>query len=172
MDPEGLDKDLPILIPGAGRAYEAEALHRLGYRQVHVLDWAEEPLQALRERVPDFPAEHLHQEDFFAHQAPDGAGYRVLIEQTFFCAIDPKRRPDYVAHAARLLAPRGVLLGLLFQDPLNDASHGQGPPYGGDAATYRRLFAQHFDLEHLATAEHSIPPRAGRELLIRARKAS
>ena len=164
------DRHAAVLIPGAGRAYEAEALHRAGFKQVHVLDWAEEALQALKKRVPDFPEGHLHQEDFFAHRAKPEAGYQVLVEQTFFCAIHPRQRPDYVRKAAALLAPKGLLLGLLFQGPLNDAGAGQGPPYGGDAEGYRRLFEPHFHIEHMETSPHSIEPRAGRELLLRARK--
>ncbi len=171
-----IGRNTPMLFPGAGRAYEAEALHRDGFREVHVLDWAAEALDALRERVPDFPRSGLHQQDFFAHQPWTGAGsdregkgYGLLVEQTFFCAIAPQRRPEYVTHAARLLAPGALLVGLLFGVPLNDAGKGEGPPYGGDAASYRRLFEAHFDVEHLETADRSIAPRAGRELLIRAR---
>ena len=39
------DKNIPILIPGAGNAYEAEYLHHKGCKNVFVLDYALEPLQ-------------------------------------------------------------------------------------------------------------------------------
>lgn len=45
------------------------------------------------------------------------------------------------------------------------------PPFGGNEAEYRALFARHFHLEKLETAPDSIAPRAGRELFLMARKA-
>lgn len=38
----------------------------------------------------------------------------VLMEQTFFCAINPSLRKDYVAKMHELLAPNGKLVGVLF----------------------------------------------------------
>lgn len=158
------DRGTRILIPGAGRAWEAEYLHRSGFTRVHVLDWAPQALAALRERVPDFPEAHLLQGDFFAHEGR----YDLIVEQTFFCAIAPARRAEYVARAEALLAPGGRVAGLLFDDPLN-ADH---PPFGGDAATYRALFGARLRVERLEPCAASVRPRAGRELFLVARKPS
>ena len=76
------DKGLEILIPGGGRSYEAEYLHRQGFRKVHVVDLSGEPFADLVERCPDFPRSHLHVADFFGH----AGRYDRIIEQTFFCA--------------------------------------------------------------------------------------
>jgi len=38
-------KDARILIPGAGKAYEAEALWKMGYVNVYVVDLTTEPLR-------------------------------------------------------------------------------------------------------------------------------
>ncbi|HLK97937.1 MAG TPA: hypothetical protein VK364_09225, partial [Hymenobacter sp.] len=73
-----------ILIPGAGRAYEAEYLHELGFSQVYVADIAPEALKALQQRVPGFPAAHLLLQDFFG--LPTAPPYDLVVEQTFFCA--------------------------------------------------------------------------------------
>ena len=45
-----------ILIPGAGRAYEAEYLHQLASGMCSWPTWPRKPLAALAARVPDFPA--------------------------------------------------------------------------------------------------------------------
>ncbi|RZL12432.1 MAG: SAM-dependent methyltransferase, partial [Hymenobacter sp.] len=82
-----VNQELRILIPGAGRAYEAEYLHRLGFRHVVVADLAAEPLAALAARVPDFPKENLWQVDFFAISAAES--FDLLVEQTFVSALDP-----------------------------------------------------------------------------------
>ena len=63
------DKQLKILIPGAGNAYEAEYLWSQGFSNVHVLDIAPQPLAALQKRVPDFPAAQLIQANFFEHES-------------------------------------------------------------------------------------------------------
>lgn len=156
------NKDMSILIPGGGRSYEAEYLHKLGFKNVHVVDLVEAPLQALLGRCPDFPKEHLHQGDFFAHQGT----YDRIIEQTFFCALDPALRPRYVRQCHALLKPGGKLVGVLFDDPLF-TDH---PPFGGHAVEYERLFSPVFPRFSAVRCHNSIPPRAGRELWITAVK--
>ena len=150
-----------ILIPGAGRAYEAEYLHRLGFRQVFVVDLAPEALRALAARVPDFPAEHLLLADFFA--LPNARPYDLIVEQTFFCALNPALRPAYARQCAALLRPGGTLMGVLFD---TDFGPVQEPPFGGTAAEYRGYFAPDFHFRHFAAATNSLRPRQGRELFI------
>ena len=104
------DKSIKILIPGAGNSYEAEYLFNNGFKNVFVLDFAEAPLKNIKERCKDFPSEQLIQNDFFKHSEQ----YDLIIEQTFFCAIDPKLRADYAKHMHALLKPKGKLVGVLF----------------------------------------------------------
>lgn len=158
------DKGLRILIPGGGRSYEAEYLHRLGFRNVFALDLAEAPFDDLLRRCPGFPREQLIISDFFQHVGK----YDRIIEQTFFCALDPKLRPKYVDRAHALLAPGGILTGLLFDDPLN-TDH---PPFGGNAEEYRQLFGHKFQELKLTPCHNSIAPRAGRELWLKAVKGT
>jgi thiopurine S-methyltransferase len=156
------DKQLEILIPGGGRSYEAEYLHRLGFGKVHVVDLSGEPMAALLDRCPDFPQAHLHQGNFFDH----AGRYDRIIEQTFFCALDPQLRTQYVLHMHELLAPGGKLVGVLFDDPLFQ----DHPPFGGSADEYRRLFGTQFPDLKLEACYNSIKPRAGRELWLSATK--
>ncbi|GAB2767946.1 hypothetical protein HNQ93_000096 [Hymenobacter luteus] len=153
-----------ILIPGAGRAYEAEYLHRQGWPNVWVADVATAPLQSLHQRVPDFPPQHLLQQDFF-RLAPTPA-YDLIVEQTFFCALDPGLRPAYAQQCAHLLQPGGTLMGLLFDTEFSQP----GPPFGGSREEYREYFAPYFDFVHFDAATNSLPPRRGRELFMCLRK--
>lgn len=153
-------KDFRILIPGAGNSYEAEYLWHQGFGKVEVLDISLPPLENLRGRLPDFPAERLLHRDFFAHEGQ----YDRILEQTFFCALDPAQRPAYAAHMARLLAPGGKLAGLLFDFPLVIRPDGQ--PYGGSAEEYAGYFEPYFHIRTLARCYNSHPARAGRELFI------
>jgi len=149
-----------ILIPGAGRAYEAEYLHTAGYSNVWVADVAPEALAALQARVPDFPATHLLQQNFF--DLPATPPYNLIVEQTFFCALDPALRPAYARQCANLLGARGTLMGVLFDTTFTQP----GPPFGGSREEYRAYFEPYFNFLHFDTAYNSIAPRQGRELFI------
>lgn len=156
------DKSARILIPGAGNSYEAEYFHGLGFTNVFVMDLSRAPLDNLKRRVPDFPDDHLLCEDFFDHQGQ----YDLMLEQTFFCALNPSLRSAYVAKARALLRPRGKIAGLLFNIPLFD----DHPPFGGHKADYEPLFRDSFDIQVMETAYNSIPARAGNELFIKLMK--
>jgi len=153
-------KDLRILIPGAGRAHEAEYLHRHGFTQVYVLDLTGAPFKDLLHRYPEFPGDQLLTGDFFLHRG----AYDLIIEQTFFCALDPSLRPAYARHMHELLVPGGKLVGVLF----DVVPPGDGPPFGGTKAEYEALFSAHFSEVSLERCYDSIAPRAGRELWLRA----
>lgn len=156
------DKKSNILIPGAGNAYEAEYLFKNGFENVIVLDIAEAPLKNLKLRCPLFPEKNLIMEDFFSH---NGA-YDFIIEQTFFCALNPKLRSAYAKKMGELLKQNGKLIGLLFDDPLKP----EGPPFGGSEEEYRKVFSEYLIIQSMQKAENSIKPRMGRELFFVAEK--
>lgn len=157
----GTPDDRRILIPGAGRAYEAEYLHRRGFTSVWVADVAPEPLRDLQARVPDFPPEHLLLADFF--QLQPTPPFDLIVEQTFFCALPPALRAAYAEQCAQLLRPGGTLMGLLFQRDFGPSTE---PPFGGTPAEYRAYFAPYFEFKHFETAYNSLKPRQGQELFI------
>lgn len=152
------NKELNILIPGAGNAYEAEYLHHKGFTNVRVIDLAPSALKNLKERVPDFPEKHLIEGNFFDHEG----SYELIVEQTFFCALHPELRPDYARHMHHCLIPGGKLMGVLFDDALNTAH----PPYGGHQEEYLQYFKPYFDIKVLEPCYNSIKPRENRELFI------
>ena len=158
------NKKLRILVPGGGRAYEAEFAHRAGFENVHVIDLTDAPLKDLLERCPSFPADHFLVGDFFEHRGR----YDLVLEQTFFCALAPSLRERYVAHMHSLLRPGGKLVGLLFDDALNT----DRPPFGGNRDAYLQLFLPFFPNVRMDPCSNSIPPRAGRELWLVAERAN
>lgn len=152
------DKSIKILIPGCGNGHEAEFLHQNGFKNVNVIDFAEYPLNQLRERNPNFPKEHVFTGDFFEHEGE----YDLIVEQTLFCAINPEMRADYAKNIKRLLKPSGKLIGLLF-----DTEFDGGPPYGGCKNEYVTYFEKYFSNVSMESCYNSIPPRMGKELFIR-----
>jgi thiopurine S-methyltransferase len=151
------DKSIRILIPGCGNAYEAEYLHNNGFTNVYVLDYAAEALRRFGVRVPSFPEEHLLQCDFF--QLENGK-FDLVLEQTFFCAIDPSLRKNYEAKMTELLNENGMIAGLLFIQTPNS----EGPPFNGSIDEYRELFGKRFNIRKMEVCKNSIKPREGREV--------
>ena len=87
--------------------------------------------------------------------------YDLIVEQTFFCAIDPSLRTVYAEKMAKLLNPKGKLVGLLF-----DCNFDGGPPFGGSKTEYITYFEPYFKFNFLEKCYNSISPRAGNELFI------
>jgi thiopurine S-methyltransferase len=156
------NKDLKILIPGAGNAYEAEYLFQQGFKNVYVADISKKPLKNLKSRVPDFPEKHLLNIDFFEIEDC----FDLILEQTFFCALPFDSRTDYAKKSAELLKDNGLLSGLLFNFPLTE----NGPPFGGSKEEYLTYFSPYFKIEILETCYNSIKPRQGNELFFKFRK--
>lgn len=152
------DKKIKILIPGAGNSYEAEYLHKKGFESVYVADISETPLKNIKSRIPDFPSDSLLNEDFFNLHGT----FDLILEQTFFCALDPSLRPSYSKKMFELLAPGGKLAGVLFDDKLNEDK----PPFGGTKEEYISYFRPYFTILAFDRCYNSIPPRAERELFI------
>jgi thiopurine S-methyltransferase len=152
------NKDLSILIPGAGNAHEAEYLFNNGFTNVVVMDISEEPLLNIQKRLPDFPKKHLVLGDFFEHTHT----YDLIVEQTFFCALNPSLRKAYSKKMHESLNVNGKLVGLLFNDVLNTDK----PPFGGNKEEYVSYFEPYFNFKVFDTCYNSIKPRAGRELFV------
>jgi thiopurine S-methyltransferase len=152
------DKNLKILIPGAGNGYEVEYLFNRGFTNIHVVDIAQQPLDNLKHRILHFPEDQLIHLDFFDLQE---SNFDLILEQTFFCALDPSLRESYAIKMNNLLREKGKLVGLLFDFPLT----AKGPPFGGGINEYKELFFEHFKIKtSLERAYNSIKPRNGNEL--------
>ncbi len=153
------DKDIAILIPGCGNSYEAAYLLHLGFTNITLIDISGILCNKLRK---EFHAQ-LNNEvkvicaDFFQHEGQ----YDLIVEQTFFCALDPSLRKEYAAHMHQLLKPGGKLAGVLFNRQFEG-----GPPFGGSEAEYRQLFEPFFEIAKMEPCYNSITPRSGAELFI------
>ena len=88
--------------------------------------------------------------------------FDLILEQTFFCALDPDVRRNYVIKMHDLLQPKGKLAGLLFGCEFEKA----GPPFGGNSDSYHALFQDLFEIQIMEPCYNSIPPRQGNELFI------
>ena len=120
-----------------------------------MVDLAPTPLQNIAKRNPDFKSNLIHDNFFNLNKKFD-----LIIEQTFFCALNPSLRLNYALKTNELLNSNGKIAGLLFNFPLTE----DGPPFGGSIDEYKNLFSEKFKLKTLEKAYNSIKPRANKEL--------
>lgn len=153
------NKNLKILIPGGGNSYEAEYLFNNGFKNVYVVDISTTALSNLKKRIPSFPEFQLIHKDFFDLEMT----FDLIIEQTFFCAINPQLRSNYALKMSRLLKEKGKLVGLLFNIPLNETQ----PPFGGSKQEYLNYFKPYFNIELMEVCHNSIEKRQGNELFFK-----
>ena len=156
------DKKLNILIPGGGNSYEAEYLFNNGFKNVFVVDVSEIALKNIKKRVPNFPTSNLIHANFFDLETT----FDLVIEQTFFCAIDPVLRPKYVEKMQSILKPKGKLVGLMFNAVLNE----DHPPFGGNTKEYLQYFKPYFKNIQMEPCYNSYPNRQGMELFVKIEK--
>jgi SAM-dependent methyltransferase len=155
------DKDISILIPGCGNSYEAEYLLNNGFTNISVIDVAPTLVNNLNHKFKNNTNIRIFLGDFFDHQGE----YDLILEQTFFCALPPILRKNYVAKMHQLLSNKGKLVGLLFNKTFTS-----GPPFGGSQTEYEQLFKSDFDFLRMELCQNSIAPRANSELFIELQK--
>ena len=156
------DQEIRILIPGAGRAHEADYLIKNGFQNTFICDWSEKAIAEFQRNHPKFPEDQLLIQDFFQIDQK----FDLILEQTFFCALPPSQRTAYSEKTAALLQYEGIVAGLLFAHEFPFT----GPPFGGTEAEYRQLFSPNFHIIEMQISPDSIQPRLGNELFFRMKK--
>ena len=150
-----------ILIPGCGNAYEGAELYNNDFTNITLLDISEKAISSAQEKHKNLPESVFKQGDFFALEDH----YELIIEQTFFCALDPSLREKYVEKIYELLVPNGMVIGVLFNKEFEG-----GPPFGGTAEEYVKLFEKKFEVVRMDKCYDSIPQRQGTEVFFVLRK--
>lgn len=160
------NKDLSILIPGAGAGYEVSYAYQLGFKNVFYMDISSEAVSLFKSKNTSFPDNKILSTDFFDLNL--SSYFDVIIEQTFFCAQSPTKRVEYVNKTHDLLRKKGQLIGLLFGINFQK----DGPPFGGDIEEYQNLFEQKYKINKLQLCQTSIPERVGNEIWMELTKKS
>jgi SAM-dependent methyltransferase len=146
-----------VLVPGCGTGHDARVWAAAGFT-VTGYDLAPSAirLSGERTRAAGLNAEFV-QGDFLADAPP--RLFDWIFEHTLFCAIDPKRREEYVRAVARWLKPGGQYLAVNYLIPDKD-----GPPFGTTRDEVVNWFSPTFDL--LAEwVPRSYPNRTNLELM-------
>lgn len=158
-----------VLSAGCGRGLDALELARHG---AHVLavDWSERAVRDLRTQWESLRGGvdgtlEVVAGDFFALK-PEPLD--LVLEHTFFCAVDPSLRSQYVLRMAEWVKPCGYIVGNFFVLSEEEvvalsnrslSSHGDGPPFASTETELRGLFENSFSCNVLRPARSSAPDR-------------
>ena len=157
------------LVPGCGSGYDAFALAKAGY-EVDGLDLAPTAAAAFRaQRAKQGVAPEqarILQADFFEFES---AGYDVVWDYTFLCAIEPEMRPLWAEKMGELVAKNGQLWTLIFpvnpKNPTPSVPGDDGPPYRMHPEVVEALLKGRFLPRSIEPVERSHPGREGKEFL-------
>lgn len=153
------NKNISILIPGCGNAYEAAYLVQKEFTNITLADISPILTENLKRKFVNESGKSVNIvcDDFFNLQGQ----FDLILEQTFFCSFKPESRDKYRDKIYHLLKPGGKLVGVLF-----DREFSINPPFGGNEAEYRKLFSSKFEIKTMSQCYNSITPRQGSELFV------
>ena len=144
-----------VAVPGCGTGNDVRAWAAAGFSASGV-DLAPTAIRLAREKTEAAGLKAAFEQRDFLAQDPR-APFDWLFEHTLFCAIDPKRRDDYVQAAIRWLKARGQFLAVFYMIPDTE-----GPPFGTNREEIMRRFSVHFELLE-SWVPRSYPNRTGLE---------
>lgn len=155
-----------VAVPGCGRGHDARLLARAGHEVVGVDFSPAAVAQARALARQEATPVTFEARDVFDLPRTHAGAFDGVWEYTCFCAIDPRRRQEYVDVLARILRPGGWLLAVFF--PVR--SGGGGPPHPMTRAELRRRLAPHFRIERAGPPPRPVPRRIPHEWMVLARR--
>ena len=154
-----------VAVPGCGRGHDARLLARHGY-DVTGFDFSPAALSAARRLADDEGVDVTFEgRDIFSLGTDYAHAFDGAWEYTCYCAIDPRRRTEYVRTLATIIRPGGWLLACFF--PLRGAP--AGPPFPVSEREISRRLAPHFRVARALAPRRSARGRQGREWVVLAR---
>jgi SAM-dependent methyltransferase len=149
-----------VLVPGCGRGHEVVFMAENGF-DVTAIDFSSGAVTYLKNALKkrNLEGRILHQDFFSLDESHEGV-YDLVLEQTFFCAISPKQRRDYVLNVSRILKPGGILVGLFYH-----TDEQGGPPYNTTREDIEMHFSKKFEIQELDKTSLSAEQRKDKEWL-------
>ena len=155
-----------VVVPGCGRGHDARFLAERGY-EVTAVDFAPAALTAARALARrDRVSVTIELRDLFTLPQSHARAFDGVWEYTCYCAIDPRRRREYVDVLRTIVRPGGWLLGCFF--PLRAQT--AGPPFKVSRTEIQRRLARGFRIERAFPPLRSMRPRQGREWIVLAQR--
>ena len=153
-----------VIILGSGRGHDAIIFSKLNF-EVTAVDFAPSAINYLEKLCKKNNVKvNAVQSDIFSLGKYYDNYFDYIIEQTCFCAIDPKRREEYERLVFRILNSAGNLIGLWY--PLDKAIEDGGPPWGVSRSNLKNIFEKRWIVTKELFSELSVKKRKQREKLI------
>jgi len=153
-----------ICILGCGNGYDAIMFSQKEF-DVTAVDFAYSPINNINKKAKELLLSiNTIQENIFSLSPVYNNQFDYIVEQTCFCAIDPKNRQRYHDLVYNLLKPNGLILGLWY--PLDKKLNEGGPAFGVSENEVKKLFNAGWEIYEERFPKNSIKTRAGREKLI------
>lgn len=165
---DNLQKKYSIFVPGSGNGYDPLYFASKGH-SVTAVDFSKEAINAMTAKAKKQQINiNIIKQDIFKLDSTLFNSFDYVIEYTCFCAIDRKRRLDYIKIMNNILKKDGELIGL-FLPILKDKKDG-GPPYSINVDKVITQFSNYFDILKSKKHKLSIDARMGNEQYIHFRK--
>ena len=157
------ERDIPpcrAIVPGCGAGHEVMFLAEKGF-EVTAVDYSHGAIKLIKNAFEEnnYSGEVL-QQDFFELDCNYNEKFELMLEHTFFCAINPNMRQEYVETAKRILKPGGYLIGLFYE-----TNEDGGPPFNTHKEDIEKYFSNSFKIESLSKTPHSAEQRLEKEWL-------
>ena len=153
-----------VIILGSGRGHDAIIFSKLNF-EVTAVDFAPSAINYLEKLCKKNNVKvNAIQSDIFSLGKYYDNYFDYIIEQTCFCAIDPRRRKEYERLVFRILKIAGNLIGLWY--PLDKAIEDGGPPWGVSRSNLKNIFEKRWIVTKELFSELSVKKRKQREKLI------
>lgn len=149
-----------VLVPGAGRGYDAQAWADKGFQTLAVdyCPTAVDALDSLSRKVDNLKSQDI---DLFELNPKTHGEFDVIWEYTCFSAIHPGRRDEYFEVWYKMLKDDGIVVAAFF--PFNGTSPMDGPPHSTSEGELMARLDGIFDIVEQITPTQSAPGREGQE---------
>lgn len=153
-----------ILVLGSGEGHDAAFFAREGHI-VTAIDFSPVAISKAKKLYGHIPHLNFLEMDIFKIDHNFNESFDLIIEHTCYCAIEPNQRNQLTALWKRLLAPKGLLMGVFFVMPKRS-----GPPFGGSEWELRERLKKSFRFLFWGRWKTSPPSRKNIELFVLAQK--
>jgi cyclopropane fatty-acyl-phospholipid synthase-like methyltransferase len=149
-----------VLVPGAGRGYDALAWATRGHETVAVdfCPTAVDALDSIDRKTPNFTAVDL---DLFELNPKAYGEFDIIYEYGCFSALHPGRRDEYFEIWYKMLKDDGLIISLFY--PINNGNTMQGPPHSTTEGELMARLGGIFDIVTKVPAKKSVKEREGQE---------
>ena len=153
-----------VLVLGCGSGNDAALFAEEGHI-VTAVDFSEEALDRAKKKYGHLQNIKWVKADAFHLPKEFVGAFDILVEHTFYCAIDPSKRQELVQVWKRCLIDKGFLLGVFFV-----MDYKKAPPYGGLEWEVRERLKKDFHFIFWGRLKDSVQNRLGKELLVYAHR--